>query len=322
MSWEADKQLVRGGVKHNLAIGEPEFLRYHFEPYYPRHYPSDLEYPDTKPSAELECELRKLHPEGHIVVTVGAKQALHAAIWSINNKNGGMVTDIEVPAPFWPTYPSLAEHAHLGFNRYVDGFEIKILTSPNNPDGKEFAQRECYIWDAAYAHSVYGWSGAAPKHKISVWSAGKMLGSTGVRVGWLVTQDEQIAKLASRYVEQTTSGVALSSQHHVAATLRNTENIRPELYEKARKDLILNYERFDLYIGKYIDNLATDRKGMFAWFKAKDPEKFAKALETSGVAMVTGKACGLDEAGVYRASMGRVLHQDAVVVLSDTLKEM
>jgi aspartate/methionine/tyrosine aminotransferase len=326
MNWDADKQLVRGGAKHNLAIGEPEFLREHFEPHYPRRFNYDLSYPDTKPTEELERELRKLHPKGHIVVTVGAKQALYAGIYAIRARNGFLGNRLAHTAPYWPTYPTVAKLSGLAFNGSFDDFEIVVNTTPNNPDGGESTE-PCHIWDAAYAHKVYGWSGKTPPNMLSVWSAGKTLGSPGARVGWLVTDIAEIAELAGRYVEQTTSGVPTTSQHHVAATLRNTENIRDELYAKAKRDLDINFQRFDLYVGKYIDYIQPawgdlQRRGMFAWFKAKDPEKFARALNASGIIMVSGKACGNEVEGVYRASMGLALspHHTAVVALHDALK--
>lgn len=320
MNWEADQQLVRGSAQHNLAIGEPEFLRRVFEPHYPRHYGSDLSYPDTKPSDDLLFELRKLHPKGHIVVTNGAKQALHAAVHALKINNPGLVTGLYHHAPYWPSYPTIAKYANLPFHtQSSDQFDVDVVTSPNNPDGKE--RKDGIVWDAVYAHSVYGWSGAEPMHAISVWSAGKMLGSPGTRVGWLVTENGALAGHAQQFVEQTTSGVSTVGQHHVAATLRNTERVRKDLYTSAEFVLKTNRSRFNLYLDKYITDLGTG-KGMFMWFQAKDPEKFANALSASGVIMVTGKACGDERPGVYRASLGLDLmpHQNAVIALSKELK--
>lgn len=310
-TWQADSQLVRtrDGEGWNLAIGEPHLLREVMAPYYPRTYPADLAYPDLVPDPGLMTELRKLHPEGHIVVTNGAKQALHAAVNALMQLNGQLEWLVH-EWPHWPTYPTIARQNGLEFSTPISsGLDmtkaIKVVTAPNNPDGAQAHWAdECDIWDAAYAdHDLYGWNGIAPKHKASVWSAGKLLGSPGVRVGWLVTQDEDIARLATRYVEQTTSGVATTSQYHVAATMRNVEGVKHRVKRDFRVQLFANRALFFGYLEDHISDRSVDfDNGMFAWFEPKDPAAFKAAIDKLKILMVDGAACGVP--GHYRASLG------------------
>lgn len=314
-TWQADSQLVRtrDGEGWNLAIGEPHLLREVMTPYYPRTYPADLAYPDLVPEPGLMAELRKRHPEGHIVVTNGAKQALHAAVSALRHLQPTCKWLVH-EWPFWPSYPTIAQQNNLTFSTATGegmayGLDltqaIGVITAPNNPDGAHAHWADgCDIWDAAYAdQDLYGWNGIAPKHKISVWSAGKLLGSPGVRVGWLVTQDEDLAKFATRYVEQTTSGVATTSQYHVAATMRNVEGVKHRVKRDFRVQLFANRALFLGYLEDHIvDRSADFDNGMFAWFEPKDPAAFKAAIDKLKILMVDGAACGVP--GHYRASLG------------------
>jgi aspartate/methionine/tyrosine aminotransferase len=324
MSWENESQLVRGATEgqFNLAIGDPVFLREVFQPYYPRHYPADLSYPDTKPSPELLAELQKLHPGQEIVVTCGAKQALHAAAYAL--KEDDSVVWLTHRTPCWPSYPTLADMHGMHFSDIPMMTEVNCNTSPNNPDGTE-SSYPCNIWDSAYSHSVYGWSGMPPPHDISVWSAGKMLGSPGVRVGWLCTEDSELAERARRYVEQTTSGVPTTSQYHVSATLRNTNAVREDLYSKAREVLEINSQSF-MRLHPYLDTVSgypMNGRGMFAWFKVKESEKFKVAAKKAKVLVINGSACLESSPGWFRLSLGNTSCYTAAAIdaLIATLEE-
>lgn len=322
MSWEGDAQLVRSKTStgFNMAVGEPFFLRQVFANYYPESYSCDLGYPDNKPDPLLKAELENLHPNKHIVVALGAKHALHAAIYAIRQMR--QVERLYHRAPYWPTYPTLAKYAGLEFQTsLVDPSRTIVCnTSPNNPDGSECLD-PCDIWDAAYAHPSYGWTGREPQHLISVWSAGKMLGSTGVRVGWLVTEHPKLAEFAARYVEQTTSGVPSISQDHVAETLSRTADFRTELSSEAYSYLYLNSDVFWHNLSGFVRPLMETHSGsMFAWFEPVHYSRFSNALKSTSILMVQGLACG-GPANAYRASLG-LLHEDLVTAMDQLRKEL
>jgi aspartate/methionine/tyrosine aminotransferase len=187
---------------------------------------------------------------------------------------------------------------------------VSIITSPNNPDGSEqyFAERRYNIWDAAYASPVYGWSGKAPNHDISVWSAAKMYGVSGLRVGWLVTNDERIAAQAALYVEKTTSGVANISQSILTRLLYlERQELLDEVLSFAREDLLMNGATFNDKIAKYCEIVegAPNGRGMFAWFYPLNEQAFDEALIAAKVKIVPGHACG--RPGWIRMSMGQTV---------------
>lgn len=325
MSWKADSQLVRthDDGSYNLAIGEPFFLQEVFAPYYPTLAPDRMGYPKSEPEPELRQELEKLHPGRYVVVTVGAKQALHAAVHALQMKSGGGWPGIYHRSPCWPTYGSVADLAALSFTNDDGGINIRINTSPNNPDGSSSSE-PCEIWDAAYATETYGWNGRPPPHQISVWSAAKMLGCSGIRVGWLVTDDPELARHASAYVEMTTSGVAVSSQLFVARVLKDTHETRSLLFSKANGYLrnncrLLNGIRSHFRV---LDGFPEHGSGMFAWFRVQNDAKFQEALKKARVRVLPGWACKKDEPGWYRVSLGHhyAVTQQAIITLKQALE--
>lgn len=314
-----DLQMARAtGPGYNLAIGEPFFLQAEFldklEISTP---PKKLLYPSVGGEPELVVAIRdymlrtyNMSPE-HVVVTNGCKQAIAAAFYAFADVERRHV--VVHGAPYWASYPTLAQSIALEFNsRGPKEALVSVVTSPNNPDGWEpYPPKTPYdLWDAAYAHEVYGWSGVAPIHRVSVWSAAKLFGGSGLRVGWLATDDAALAAKAAYHVEVSTSGVSTPSQMHLLGIL-NGIRARPEdtkrLYRLAARVLEENADSFNDLVADHcarIGGLPASGRGMFAWFQARDPEAFASALVRAQVKLVTGEACGVYGAGWYRMSLG------------------
>lgn len=313
----ADSQMVRGPIDggFNLAIGEPVVLQQRLRiPGFDAMGPYN--YPVLGGEVALLNELKKLYPGKEIVIANGAKQALSAALHSIKCPGPGTngAPYVYHPRPYWPSHKTLSGMADLGFTNHMASWEreenfIRISTSPNNPDGSENLE-PCDIWDAVYAHWVYGWSGNAPLHKVQIVSASKLLGLSGVRVGWLITEDKEIADRAKMYVEKTTSGVSVLSQHYVAWALHWMEGndlVVPAL-QSARRDMIENGVMFNRYLSSYCKKIAgtpDSERGMFAYFQIDDraQDRFVQAIGKARVALVCGEICGAREPGWWRMNM-------------------
>lgn len=296
----------------NLSVGEPIFLQEVLNTVFtiPLNFESkDFTYPNYGGQLELIDELLLKHPGKHIVVTNGGKHGLLAAMYALKKVSGK--TELFHPAPYWPSYPTLASLVELDFTSRQDKKsenQITVTTSPNNPDGST-STVTCDIWDAAYAHQMYGHYDA-PLAKIEVHSASKVLGLSGFRVGWLVTDDEDLANHARHYCEITTSGVSSASQHFVAKILKEfriNEETRSKFYHIARNKLLHNGMLFNEKLSSFCEEVRgvpNGFTGMFAFFKVKDNAKFSQALKDSKVRLVSGVACGYPEDGWYRMSMG------------------
>lgn len=335
-----DLQMVRDNREgHNLSVGENNILRTHLG-FNIDFGGNDLPYPSINGAPELIKELELMYPQQYFVVANGAKQALSAIFYalyikdSVQSKYNKPLTVYHEP-PYWPSYPTISMMAGLEFHRErepdiaLQGRYISCITSPNNPDGKQY-NKHCDIWDAAYANWVYGWNGEEPAgYKAKIYSAAKLFGYSGLRVGWIVSKDPILSDLARQYIEFTTSGVALSSQRAVANILKElrTDSDYVRKMEAARKDMLTNGELFNKHMGPLVDKTfgtPADGIGMFAFFKAKDEEKFRKALDTARVWVVTGEACGMIEPGWIRMSMGNQNHDtmEALVALKKAYNDL
>lgn len=304
--WQMLKTQEEGVV--NLALGEPGLLQ---EKLLARlgtvvtGIDWAFEYPQMSGNQDLLDELKLLHPGKHVVVTVGAKQGLLASLWAYNDWIGPF-ENLRTMKPYWPSYPTIAKLSGMGFSAEnpIDGDCLTVNTFPNNPDGV-MSPYHALIWDAAYAHRIYGFNGPPPPHGIAVYSAAKLFGLAGSRVGWIVTEERELADRVSKYVELTTSGVANFSQS-VVANLLKVHRTSPQtidlLYDSVLADARLNAMAFWQRIAPLC--LATGGSpnglGMFAFFKVKQPKIFEKALERARVRLVTGEACGMKSRGWYR----------------------
>jgi aspartate/methionine/tyrosine aminotransferase len=302
-----DMMLARGVNDdwHNLALGEPHVLQRNLVLPSRKTTRGENEYPAPQGDPMLIKELQNLNPGMCVVVTNGAKQALSAALYALHDAtNHGVYHS----APYWPSFPTLANLEHLGFvcdKPRFGGLYINILTRPNNPNGYVNEYASCDIWDAAYASDLYGFSANdEPNFKIKVESASKMFGLSGSRIGWALCYDAYTASKMSEYVELHTSGVNVPSQRKVAACLANLDKLQKG-FDKARRELLLNAGIFHQELGGFVDKIEgvpSNGTGMFAWFTVFPDVavKFKQALEIAKVRLINGEACG--SPGWYRMS--------------------
>src|SRR6266436_3163790 len=114
MSELFDMQLARGVNDgwHNLAIGEPHILQRNLVLPSRKTTRGENQYPAPQGDPLLIKEIQNLNPGLCVVITNGAKQALSAALFALHDatKHG-----VYHSAPYWPSFPTLANLEHLGF---------------------------------------------------------------------------------------------------------------------------------------------------------------------------------------------------------------
>jgi aspartate/methionine/tyrosine aminotransferase len=189
-----------------------------------------------------------------VMVSAGVKQALFNCVYCLF----GQGDEVLVPAPYWPTYPTLVELAGArpvvvetaweeGFRLDVDRLERArtphtrglFLNSPGNPTGAVYdhdTMRDILAW--CDRHGVWALSdeiyrliafhGAAAPSVYDVADRGervvlfdgvsKAFCMPGWRIGYAVGPHELIQK-ATDLQSQTTSGAVNPSQHAAAAAL-------------------------------------------------------------------------------------------------------
>jgi aspartate/methionine/tyrosine aminotransferase len=314
-----DLLMLRGEVSgvFNLAVGEPIFLQE--EGFGDQRIGigiGDPKYPAYGGDPDLIAAIDGYMDIGggrQIVIANGAKQALMAAMYALEQVEGR--NTVVMKGPYWPSYPTLARLSGMSMVDLANTSprtrdrEIWTVAAPNNPDGAHAHMvGKLDIWDAAYAHWVYGWNAIPPYARISVWSAAKLFGLSGLRVGWLVTEDIALAEKAREYVEKTTSGVSNESQRRLFHVLEDGFKQKPPepRFGRARERLLENGRIFNNYLSHYVVEsmgLPVTGQGMFAWFRVADPDRFDKALTQAHVKVIPGQACGANR-GWYRMSMG------------------
>jgi aspartate/methionine/tyrosine aminotransferase len=164
-----------------------------------------------------------------------------------------------------------------------DTCSVYIIDSPSNPWGYQIINNNIdernVIWDSVYASSIFidPVIMTAPKHHVMVGSFSKMFGLSGLRIGWVATNDDI---LASRIKENAlTSYCGLSTPSlEIASNL--VENIDLVGFNKIAK-LHLDFNREEMNKLRNIFNMESPEYGMF--YLGYLDDKNSKILEKSGV---------------------------------------
>jgi aspartate/methionine/tyrosine aminotransferase len=295
----------------NLAIGEPYFLQeiLSVDKMSCRVTPEMAAYTSPEGYEPLVEHLKQLYGYKHAIVCNGAKQAIAAAFHGLAVT--AMAVHVWHPIPYWPSFPTLARQSGLEFEtRSWAGLkEISIQAWPGNPASND-PGTHLDIWDAAYATPAYGYTtGTDPSASVRIGTASKMFGLSGLRVGWLLTNDDGLAQEAAWFMETQTSGVSTVSQEIVHRAFIQ-HPFESSIHALAHAKLRFHAELFKHYLGRIVDDLRgmpSDGLGMFAWFRLRgklDQLMFKNALLKTGVSVIPGIAFGETEPGWCRMSLG------------------
>jgi aspartate/methionine/tyrosine aminotransferase len=250
----------------------------------------DMGYPNPTGYQPL-VEFLEVKHGAPVIVTNGAKQALGAVFYALSRL--GKKT-IGMRNPYWALIPPLAEMHGLEsvYDRLGDAY---LHLAPNNPDGfiGNIPQLEAtckeynvpLIHDGAYYTHLYIERNIhlGPVGDVQIFSISKMLGLSGLRLGYAVCYNAEFYKLMQAYVEAMTVGVSIYSQMFLHHVLSEKMAKRPELVKefedncrnqlRKNKDLCLNIDPEVLQVPKDVMDIA----GMFGWFKVGPKADFHKA---------------------------------------------
>ncbi len=257
----------------------------------------DLVYPYPTGFQPLVKHLEDKHG-APVIITNGAKQALGAVFYALRKMGKEYVA---MKNPHWCLIPPLAtmhglEHTFAEPN--VESEDPYLLLAPNNPDGscaspsqlKEWSDEYKkanvpFIHDAAYYTHIY----LPETHTlpavgdVQIYSISKMLGLSGLRVGYAVCRNQEFYKLIQEYMEAMTVGVSISSQTWLFDLLDRRMRSFPTLVQKFEGVCSAELERnkkLCLQIDPEILEVPSDivqQPGMFGWFKVGPKANFTQS---------------------------------------------
>jgi len=304
----------------DCSVGEPHIVRdillnifdvQKYELPQPEHC---WEYPVPTGYQPLVKLLEDKH-QAPVIITNGAKQALGAsfhALRRMGKKKLGMRT------PYWALIPPLVKmHGLEPLTSYVDS-DCNLLLLPNNPDGfssrpdavQEFAnnckEREIpLIHDAAYYTHTY----LPSDHPldsvgdIQIYSISKMLGLSGLRIGYVVCKNVEFYKYIQEYMEAMTVGVSVVSQiflYDLMNLMRCHRADNKKFLQQSYQSL-QDSKRIVKQIDPEILEVNSDLEstpGMFGWFKVGSKANF----QESKINLIDGALFGVP--GMVRINLG------------------
>lgn len=208
----------------------------------------------------------------YVVVTNGATQALCAAIYAYSKRHW---RNIHFSAPYWFRLPEIANVMNM--RPVEEMYSVQVVTRPNNPDSNNDPierMRPDTITDCCYNWPQYTENVSKMDQVVSIFGIAKMLGHAGLRVGWAIVADEDLARDMKHYVERTTSGVSTAAQN-AAATLIQDELAWIKSTEMggapggtirwATNIMRWRWEALQKALPKHIILENKEKSGMFAW---------------------------------------------------------
>jgi aspartate aminotransferase len=283
----------------DCSVGEPYIVRdilesqFKLTPYELPDVKEMFEYPLPTGYKPLVKLLEDLY-QAPVVITNGAKQALGASFYALK-RMGKM--NVGMRSPYWALIPPLVKmHGLNPLPSYV-GADANLLLLPNNPDG--FISRPdaiqgfsdvCkergvpLIHDAAYYTRIY-----MPVHfplnkigDVQIYSISKMLGLSGLRIGFVVCPNVEFYKYIQEYMETMTVGVSIVSQIFLYDLL-NKMIAYPQLTKRVEVlSSIALHEAKRIF--REVDSQVLEMEcnpesvaGMFGWFKIGPKADFTKS---------------------------------------------
>lgn len=276
-------------------------------------------------------------PETEIVVTVGATEAINAALYAITNPGDKIAIPTPVFSLYWPV-ATLADADYVLMNTAKDNFKLTpakleqtikenptvkavILNYPTNPTGVEYSEAEIralaevikenhlyVITDEIYSTLTYGVkhfsiASLIPERAIYISGLSKSHAMTGYRLGYVAGPAKimaQIGKVHGLMVTTTTDSSQAAAIEALEHGLDDPKYYR-DIYQKRRDYVLQELEKMGMH--------AVKPEGAFYIF-AKIPAKYGKddmqfALDLAfkeKVGITPGSAFGPGGEGYVRMS--------------------
>lgn len=228
--------------------------------------PIDLKYSNDEGEKELiELVWQYIYdtvemPYNHIIITPGCIPAVNASMRVLTKLRDSKQVAIHRDSFYY--YKNMIEKAGLEAIHYTDLNTVGISDSPSNPYGTycNIAQQSHNIWDSVYYSPTFinGFH-MPPGHVINCGSFSKSLGLTGLRIGYIATNDDNLAKLLREEVKYEYCTVSMLAQTYLTDILRVLYQDR--FFLAARGSV--NHNREEVSRLEYMLNAPMSTDGMF-----------------------------------------------------------
>lgn len=262
----------------------------------------DMSYPYSAGYQPLVKFLEEKHG-APVIITNGAKQALGAVFYAISKLAGD---SIFMRKPYWALIPPLAEMHGLSCSYDREG-DATLVLAPNNPDGfmpdlNELQNnlsrvKKPLIHDAAYYTHIYlpRTEKLATIGDAQIFSISKMLGLSGLRLGYVVCKNLEFYKYIQKYIEAMTVGVSITSQKLLYKLMVEVMEPNQSLVQEFEDTCFSMLEENKLLMSSVNPEVLEvpenfyHTPGMFGWFKVGNKADFLK----SKINIITGDLFGV-----------------------------
>lgn len=285
----------------DVSVGEPHVVREHLlnvfdlSIYELPKVDHMYEYPAPNGYKHL-VQLLEDKYKAPIIITNGAKQALGACFYALKELG---YTHCRERVPFWALVPPLS-HMHGIVMDHSDESLSRLpylMLAPNNPDGycgsseellslsEEYKESNTpLVHDAAYYTPIYMPDGhpLPAVGDVQIYSISKMLGLSGLRLGYVVCHNKEFYKLIVQYMEAMTVGVSIASQvflHDLLSRMNAYPTLR-ESFEGRSKMALIEAKKIISQVDPEVLEIPADlvnSNGMFGWFKVGPKANFQKS---------------------------------------------
>ncbi|CAK7322933.1 unnamed protein product [Dovyalis caffra] len=230
-------------------------------------------------------------------------------------------------SPYYSSYPLITDCLKSGLYKWAgdaqsfnrEGPFIELVTSPNNPDGyvrQSVVNKSggILVHDLAYYWPQYSPIDAVADHDIMLFTVSKSTGHAGMRIGWALVKDEEVAKKMVKFIELNTIGVSRDSQLRAAkvlqvvtdgceypTSLRSLFDFAAHLMEERWKLLRAAVRQSSLFTLPEFSpgscgflNRSFEPRPAFAWLKCEEPiEDCEGFLRSNNILTRSGKHFGV-----------------------------
>lgn len=244
-----------------------------------------LDYPQYEGKQELINYIRSLTVKKYIIITNGATQAINIALRSFKKaENRSIVNTNQYTFPYYSFMINKADFEHRN-NSIVDfknsDSVLNLIDMPSNPYGIMHEIKDPFnntIWDSVYNNKTYVNEriNRSVDCRVEVNSVSKMLGISGVRIGWIATDSIADYNLFYKEIQAENCGLSVLSQDLVIDIFNKLDQEAFFTIAQGR----VNYNRSEfLKLNSFLDGQDVPSNGMFycAWVDNKGVDIIDKA---------------------------------------------